>query len=316
MLSIRIDGWCRSNISQVQDTVTASPQPDGKDLLQRCLIGSFPDCDEIPTRNDVRSWIQQTWKGVYNIQVFDMNGIQFLFEFQTRKDAQHILLGNWKRQGKQLVLDWWSPTSTAYPAHFKFDWFWIRVLVLPLHLWSESIMKKTGDKFGGWLATEEETTIKNHLRWARIKVKGPIDNISREVEIGDGDLIFSLPVWVEAPARFRRSEMVELDSRDVSPRLEKEGDKVVDSIKEMSTSHTLGLRKEGKDPVDFDMTVGAEVGSSSHVGKQFEICPYVENPKRGFISPISSGPRVLKLLGPPTRQSLCQQPKNLSPKSL
>lgn len=58
-------------------------------------------------------------------------------------------------------------------------------------------------------------------------MKGPIDNIPREVEIGDGDLIFSLPVWVEAPARFRRSEVVELDSRDVSPRLEKEGDKAV-----------------------------------------------------------------------------------------
>lgn len=44
-------------------------------------------------------------------------------------------------------------------------------------------MKEMGDKCGGWLATEEETTIKDHLRWARIKVKGPIENIPREVEI-------------------------------------------------------------------------------------------------------------------------------------
>uniref|UniRef100_A0A0V0IKX8 Putative ovule protein n=1 Tax=Solanum chacoense TaxID=4108 RepID=A0A0V0IKX8_SOLCH len=147
-------------ISKVQGTVTASSHHDGNDLLQRCLVGSFPDFNEMPTRNDVRRWIQQTWRGVYNIQVFDMNGIQFLFEFQSRKDAQHILLGNWKRQGKQLVLDWWSPTSGAYPAHTTFQWFWIRVLGLPLQLWSENIMKEIGDQCGGWLATEEETTIK------------------------------------------------------------------------------------------------------------------------------------------------------------
>ncbi|KAH0729740.1 hypothetical protein KY289_000928 [Solanum tuberosum] len=54
-------------ISKVQATVTASSHHDGKDLLQRCLIRSFPDCNEMPTRNDVRRWIQQTWKGVYNI---------------------------------------------------------------------------------------------------------------------------------------------------------------------------------------------------------------------------------------------------------
>lgn len=74
-------------------------------------------------------------------------------------------------------------TSEAYPAHTTFEWFWIRVLGLPLQLWSENIMKEMGDKCGGWLATEEETTIKDHLRWARIKVKGPIENIPREVEI-------------------------------------------------------------------------------------------------------------------------------------
>ena len=86
-------------------------------------------------------------------------------------------------------------TSEAYPAHTTFQWFWIRVLGLPLQLWSENIMKEMGDKCGGWLATEEETTRKppfflfflvlkkNHLRWARIKGKGPIENIPREVEI-------------------------------------------------------------------------------------------------------------------------------------
>ena len=37
-------------ISKVQGIMTASSHHDGKDLLQRCLVGSFPDCNEIPTR--------------------------------------------------------------------------------------------------------------------------------------------------------------------------------------------------------------------------------------------------------------------------
>lgn len=75
-------------------------------------------------------------------------------------------------------------------------------------------------------------------------MKGPIENIPSEVEIQDGGLIFSLPVWVEAPVRFRRSEVVELDSQEVSPRLEKERDKATNSIKQMLTSQGLRKRRE------------------------------------------------------------------------
>ncbi|KAG5571543.1 hypothetical protein H5410_061309, partial [Solanum commersonii] len=105
------------------------------------------------------------------------------------------------------------------------------------------------------------------IGWARIKVKGPIENIPREVEIQDGGLIFSLKVWVEAPTRFRRSKVVELESQEVSPRLEKERDKAANSIKQMLTSQGLGQRRERKDLVDNDMHLRNVVGSSSHVDK-------------------------------------------------
>lgn len=74
-------------------------------------MGSFPDCDEILTRNDIRRWDQQAWKGVHNLQLFDLNGIQFLFELPSREIAEHIMIGEWKRQGIGLKLEWWLPTS-------------------------------------------------------------------------------------------------------------------------------------------------------------------------------------------------------------
>lgn len=42
---------------------------------------------------------------------------------------------------------------------------------------------------GGWIKTEEETSLKNHLRWARYKVRGDGSEVSREKEMeSDGSL--------------------------------------------------------------------------------------------------------------------------------
>ncbi|KAH0636651.1 hypothetical protein KY289_036566 [Solanum tuberosum] len=90
-----------------------------------CLVGSFPETDDIPTYNDVRRWAQQMWKGVQNLQVYDMNGIQFLFEFQIKKVAERIFMGDRIRQGKWLMFEWWSPKSGVAPEHKEFNWFWI-----------------------------------------------------------------------------------------------------------------------------------------------------------------------------------------------
>ncbi|WMV47076.1 hypothetical protein MTR67_040461 [Solanum verrucosum] len=127
----------------------ARVQLEDEDLLARCLVGNFFGEDDTPTRNDVRRWAQQTWNGAHGVQVYDMNGILFLFEFQSRKAAEHVLMGDWRRQGSRLKLQWWSPTIKAFPITHEFEWFWIRVLRLPLHLWSRPIMKEIGDRCGG-----------------------------------------------------------------------------------------------------------------------------------------------------------------------
>ncbi|KAF3628179.1 hypothetical protein FXO38_20666 [Capsicum annuum] len=63
-----------------------------------------------------------------------------------------------------------------------------------------------GERCGGWLETEKETELKNHLRWARICIKGPHEKIPATIDIGDGDLIFSLPIWPELPLTHRKME--------------------------------------------------------------------------------------------------------------
>lgn len=65
-------------------------------------------------------------------------------------------------------------------------------------------MKEIVDYCDGWIETEEEPTLKNHLRRARIKVKGLPDSIPRTVEIEHEGYYYTLPLWVEIPARVRQ----------------------------------------------------------------------------------------------------------------
>lgn len=51
------------------------------------------------------------------------------------------------------------------------DLVWIRLLGIPLNLWSTKIFEEIGNQCGGNVETEE-TTLRNHLHWIRIKVKG------------------------------------------------------------------------------------------------------------------------------------------------
>lgn len=88
--------------------------------------------------------------------------------------------------------------------------------------------------------------LKNHFQWARLRVKGPISAIPREIEISDGEFIFSLPVLVEASARVRRIQMDRHDIQNVSTRSEIGGFYPSNPQKVMETCRNLRLRRGEK----------------------------------------------------------------------
>ncbi|KAG5611512.1 hypothetical protein H5410_022793 [Solanum commersonii] len=49
----------------------------------------------------------------------------------------------------------------------------------------------------GWLETEEETSLKNHLKWARLKIKGDGGTVLKEVKIVAKDLAYFISIWPE-----------------------------------------------------------------------------------------------------------------------
>lgn len=71
-----------------------------------------------------------------------------------------------------------------------------------MHLWSQKIFKEIGELCGRWIATEEETELKNHIKWARIEITGDGRNIPLEVVIERDGVKFFIPIWAKKQTRF------------------------------------------------------------------------------------------------------------------
>ena len=66
-----------------------------------------------------------------------------------------------------MHLEWWT-LSTGCEGRIDQDpEVWIRMLGLPLHLWTEDILNKVGDRCGGFVFLDKETTQRKDLRWGK-----------------------------------------------------------------------------------------------------------------------------------------------------
>lgn len=115
----------------------------------------------------------------------------FLFECNSMQEVEKIMEGSWEWNKSPVNFNWWDPLATTIEDSEKIDSIWVKIVGLPLHLWLQTI----------WLETEEETTLRNHLKWARIRVHGDCHNIPREIAIENGGFLFKLQLWIESPAR-------------------------------------------------------------------------------------------------------------------
>lgn len=88
-------------------------------------------------------------------------------------------------------------------AEINRDWVRVRILGLPLNSWSQKILKLIGDQCGGFMETEQETMLKNHLHWAWIKVRGDGKLVPTEIEVTSVELVYTILVWVETPVTVR-----------------------------------------------------------------------------------------------------------------
>ena len=81
----------------------------------------------------------------------------FLFEFETPSEIERVL-GRGKISIKEtfLTLDRWNPKVGCLCKDSFANEAWVRVVGLPLHLWSREVFKRIDDGCGGFVAVDED----------------------------------------------------------------------------------------------------------------------------------------------------------------
>ncbi|RVW64331.1 hypothetical protein CK203_047013 [Vitis vinifera] len=74
---------------------------------------------------------------------------------------------------------------------------WVRVMGLPLHLWSREVFKKIGDCCGGFVAVDESTGALKELQWARILVKLEGIEGPSSLQVVIGTTCYAIQLWWE-----------------------------------------------------------------------------------------------------------------------
>lgn len=123
-------------------------------------------------------------------------------------------------------------------------------------------MKEIEDQCGGWIETEEENTTQKSSEMGTASGKGPSVKIPAYVTVS-GDEYTSLPVWCEAPSRFKLQEE-ERENREASTR--KKQMLLQEKTQLIETNHNSIRKGPEIYPLDKDPSVGvASIRKDNHV---------------------------------------------------
>ena len=100
-----------------------------------------------------------------------------------------------------MKLEWWSPSTGCKGRREEDQEVWIRVVGLPLHLWTDQILEKIGNGCGGYIALDKDTAQRNDLRWARILVKKDRTRKPSSANLLAGARSYELQIWWELQPR-------------------------------------------------------------------------------------------------------------------
>ena len=76
---------------------------------------------------------------------------------------------------------------------------WVRLLGLPLHLWSKDLFKLVGDSCGGFVAVDEVTAKNLNSQGAGILVRSNGRKAPGSLQVVVGSVCFAVQLWWEVP---------------------------------------------------------------------------------------------------------------------
>ena len=131
-----------------------------------------------------------------------LNHNLFFLDFELAEEAYWVMEnGSRICRGEAMHLEWWSPSTGCKGSTEEDQEVWIRVVGLPLHLWTEQILKKVGNGCGGYIALDKNTEQRKDLRWARILVKKDRTEKPSSANLLAGARSYELQIWWEIQPR-------------------------------------------------------------------------------------------------------------------
>ena len=179
-----------------------SPTPDLKSLKQR-------------------AW--QTWKVTGSLTMEELRRGLWLFGFESPNEARRILReGTGCFGGLPISFREWGKEVGCMDGSERCKSVWVRLLGLPLHLWSRPILKRIGDRCGGFVAEDENTEFRIDPRWARIRVKWDGSSNPKSVVVSKEDRSYEVQLWWEIQPQMSWESRTSKQYRGVETR--EEGD--------------------------------------------------------------------------------------------
>ena len=146
----------------------------------------------------MEGWFRDAWRLNEEVLLVALKEDLFLLELDSPEKAKWVLeSGKRSFLGGDLQLEWWSPESGCMRSKDLGQEAWIRVLGLPLHLWTPEILRKIGDTCGGFMEVDKNTEKKKEVKWARMMIKMVGKSRPRVVNILEGPRSFELQIWWE-----------------------------------------------------------------------------------------------------------------------
>ena len=143
-----------------------------------------------------RAW--SAWEVIGILNVVEMGKWLWFFEFDNAKEAERILRFGTRRIGDfSIFLKKWAKEDGCITEKIFKEVAWVRLIGLPVHLWSRPILRRTGDRCGGFLAMDEDMAFMSNLQWARIWVKWNGKTLPQFVEVLEGQSRYEIYLWWE-----------------------------------------------------------------------------------------------------------------------
>ena len=132
--------------------------------------------------------------------VMFLNKDVLFLEFVKPEDAKWVFeAGRRSFRGNPLQLEWWHPDSGCVKRKDMVYEALLRVVGLPLHLWTGEILERIEDSCGGLIALDKEMVLKTELRWAHFLVRLGGRARPSMIHVEARTRIYELQIWLELP---------------------------------------------------------------------------------------------------------------------